>query len=162
MTDRELMQQAMKLLILWLDEQEEPDKEATIEALRARLAEPMINGLTEKETAETMSVKGLAQPEPEPVAWRFRTGTWWNREGHWRYVLSLEGTEGLQGLEPLYTAPPQRECASQVHDRREWQGLTDEEAMQTWEGIIKYAPSEIRVKDFARAIEAKLKAKNDD
>jgi len=39
-------------------------------------------------------------------------------------------------------------------------GLTDAEAMQIWEGIIKYAPSEIRVKDFARAIESKLKEKN--
>jgi hypothetical protein len=41
-----------------------------------------------------------------------------------------------------------------------WAGLTDEEAMQIWEGIIKYAPGEVRLKDFARAIEAKLKEKN--
>jgi hypothetical protein len=45
--------------------------------------------------------------------------------------------------------------------KREWVGLTDEEAMQTWDGVIKYAPGEMRVKDFARAIEAKLKEKND-
>jgi hypothetical protein len=45
--------------------------------------------------------------------------------------------------------------------KREWAGLTDEEAMQTWDGVIKYAPGEMRVKDFARAIEAKLKEKND-
>ena len=44
--------------------------------------------------------------------------------------------------------------------QRQWVGLTDEEAMQTWEGIIKYAPGEVRLKDFARAIEAKLKEKN--
>ena len=44
--------------------------------------------------------------------------------------------------------------------KREWVGLTDEEAVQTWEGVIKYAPSDVRVKDFARAIEAKLKEKN--
>jgi hypothetical protein len=42
----------------------------------------------------------------------------------------------------------------------EWVGLTDEEAMQTWESVIKYAPGEVRLKDFARAIEAKLKEKN--
>jgi len=42
----------------------------------------------------------------------------------------------------------------------QWVGLTDEDAMQTWEGIIKYAPGEVRLKDFARAIEAKLKEKN--
>jgi len=44
--------------------------------------------------------------------------------------------------------------------QRQWVGLTDEEAMQTWEGIIKYAPGEVRLRDFARAIEAKLKEKN--
>jgi hypothetical protein len=44
--------------------------------------------------------------------------------------------------------------------KREWVGLTDDEAMQTWEGIIKYASGEMRVKDFARAIETKLKEKN--
>jgi len=44
--------------------------------------------------------------------------------------------------------------------KRQWVGLTDDEAMQTWDGIIKYAPGEVRVKDFARAIEAKLKEKN--
>jgi 3-hydroxy-3-methylglutaryl CoA synthase len=44
--------------------------------------------------------------------------------------------------------------------KREWVGLTDEEAMQTWEGIIKYAPSEMRIKDFAKAVEDKLREKN--
>jgi len=44
--------------------------------------------------------------------------------------------------------------------KREWVGLTDEEAMQTWEGIIKYAPSEMRIKDFSKAVEAKLREKN--
>jgi hypothetical protein len=51
---------------------------------------------------------------------------------------------------PLYLTPHQRK----------WVGLTDDEAMQTWDGIIKYAPGEVRVKDFARAIESKLKEKN--
>ena len=49
-----------------------------------------------------------AQPEQEPVAWRFRSGTWFNREVHWRYIDTLEGAKGLLGLEPLYTTPPQR------------------------------------------------------
>ena len=43
---------------------------------------------------------------------------------------------------------------------REWVGLTEDEPMQIWDGIIKYAPSEMRIKDFAQAIEAKLKEKN--
>jgi len=44
--------------------------------------------------------------------------------------------------------------------KREWVGLTEQEAMETWEGIIKYAPSEMRIKDFAKAVEAKLREKN--
>jgi len=47
-----------------------------------------------------------------------------------------------------------------IQPKREWQGLTDEEVMRTFEGIVKYAPSEMRLKDFARAIEAQLKEKN--
>ena len=50
----------------------------------------------------------------------------------------------------LYTTPPQRP----------WVGLTDEERSKIWGGIIKYAPSEMRIKDLAQAIEAKLKEKN--
>ncbi len=44
---REEAQNVLNLLILWLDEQEEPDTETAIETLRAKLSEP----------------------EPEPVAW---------------------------------------------------------------------------------------------
>jgi len=47
-------------------------------------------------------------------------------------------------IEELYTAPPQRE----------WQGLTDEE-IDTW-NIVGHES----LRDFVRAIETKLKAKN--
>ena len=43
---------------------------------------------------------------------------------------------------------------------RKWVGLTEQEAIETWKGIIKYAPSKVRVKDFAKAIDAKLREKN--
>jgi hypothetical protein len=62
----------------------------------------------------------------------------------------IDGGAKTLHVRPLYTTPP----------AAQWVGLTDEEAMQTWEGIIKYAPGEVRLKDFARAIEAKLKEKN--
>jgi len=76
--------------------------------------------------------------------------TLWTVKGHLRnhdfdYYGNLP-----DGTHLLYTHPP----------KREWVGLTPEEAVQTWEGIIKYAPAEMRVKDFAQAIEAKLKEKN--
>ena len=92
MTDRELMQQALEAL-----ESDNPDIQ-----LRAAIA------LRER----------LAQPEQEPVAWRFRSGTWFNREVQWRYIDTLDGAEGLRGLQPLYTAP------------RQWQGLTDEKKVK--------------------------------
>ena len=85
--------------------------------------------------------------EQEPVAWRFKTGTWWNREVHWRYVLSLNGTEGLLGLEPLYTTPPQRP----------WVGLAAEDRLTA--KYMQDAPDGIEaVIDY---IEAKLKELND-
>jgi hypothetical protein len=48
---------------------------------------------------------------------------------------------------PLYTAPP----------KREWVGLTDEEI---WSNGSRLSLSERGIREFARAIEAKLKEKN--
>ena len=80
MTDKELLQQALATLCV----SSEPTSgyrrnelhltpklhielyQETIEAIRARLAQPeMINGLTEEETNATMSVNGLTQPKKE-------------------------------------------------------------------------------------------------
>jgi hypothetical protein len=74
---------------------------------------------------------------------------------HWAKPTPAEYAMGYaegfnDACKPNYTALPQRT----------WVGLTDEETMQIWEGIIKYAPGEMRLKDFARAIETKLKEKN--
>ena len=55
-------------------------------------------------------------------------------------------------------AQPERKAAATP--QRTWVGLTDDEIMQIWGGIIKYAPSEVRIKYFARAIESKLKEVN--
>ena len=38
--------------------------------------------------------------------------------------------------------------------------MTQDEIMEMWNSITKYAPSEVRIKYFARAIESKLKEKN--
>jgi len=84
----------------------------------------------------------LAQPEPKPVLWRYKTVTFWNSNPQWRYLNSLEGTEGLLGLEPLYTTPP----------KREWVGLTDDEVMDIYVDTMAY--------DAVRAAEALLREKN--
>lgn len=85
----------------------------------------------------------LAQPEPEPVAWLHSfTGYGWQVVSEKLYPTD----------QPLYTAQPQRE----------WQGLTDDELIDT----ANNAPFETMVsaEDYiyviVRAIEAKLKEKN--
>ena len=93
---------------------------------------------------EALAATEESSETQEPVAWRFKTATFWNREPHWRYVLSLDGTEGLRGLEPLYTHP---------QPKREWVGLTDEERNKIRFDHLDYD-------ERASAIEAKLKEKN--
>ena len=98
-----------------------------IEALRAAIAQEEINAaldrddeierlsdLIQKQDKKLAEYEALAQPEPEPVAW------WHDMGDVVDLNVSGRGT-------PLYTAPPQRECAGTVHERREWQGLTEEE-----------------------------------
>jgi|SanBayMetagenome_1026888.scaffolds.fasta_scaffold67754_2 hypothetical protein len=72
--------------------------------------------------------------EPEPVAWTYN--------GNLHEFDPSDWAEGE--VIPLYTTPPQRE----------WQGLTDEE-IDGW-NIVGHES----LREFIRAIEAKLKAKN--
>jgi hypothetical protein len=82
MTDKELLQQALAALCVSSEPKSGHRRNElqltpklhielymeAIEAIRTRLAQPeMINGLTEKETNETMSVKGLSKPKKEWV-----------------------------------------------------------------------------------------------
>lgn len=70
----------------------------------------------------------------------------------------------IYGLEKFVDliAPAQRGCASEVHDRREWQGLTDEEVgmLTVFDGLHHVEIPLLA--NFVRAIEAKLKEKNND
>ena len=50
-------QNVLNLLILWLDEQEEPDTETAIETLRAKLSEP--DQMTSSSIARAGAVAGL-------------------------------------------------------------------------------------------------------
>jgi hypothetical protein len=124
-TDKELMQQALDAL----ESECDATKFGAANALRAR----------------------LAQPEPEPVAWKVGALLYHDKLDALEY---LRTSEESYPLEPLYTAPPQRE----------WQGLTDEEIQEMWSdhcknwqraGKILISPTV-----FGNAIEAKLKEKN--
>jgi len=89
---------------------------------------------------ETLRAR-LAQPEPEPVAWTVGgLITDFSRD------FSAYKTKTY--TKPLYTAPPQRE----------WQGLTDEEYEAMAEQYVTNCYFDTL--KYARAIEAKLKEKN--
>ena len=79
----------------------------------------------------------LAQPELEPFAYYYEQG------GQLLWSLPpLTDEEKTLDLKPLYTAPP----------KREWVGLTDEEAWKCWDW-----------EDFQgtwKSMESKLKEKN--
>ena len=121
-------------------------REAMQIALEALESDPISHaGLVSRKQAIT-ALRQALDTEQEPVAWRFRSGTWFNREVHWRYIDTLDGAEGLRGLQPLYTTPP----------KREWVGLTDEEITNE---LHKFEAADAWYQ-FSRAIEAKLKEKN--
>ena len=91
--------------------------------------------------------KEMAQPEQEPIAFYNpqQGGFYWAKPT----TISCPQTVDVTPL-AFYTKSSQRT----------WVGLFDDEIMQIWGGIIKYAPSEVRIKYFARAIESKLKEVN--
>jgi hypothetical protein len=94
--------------------------------------------------AQAAIKEALAQPEQEPVAWRYR----WSVEGGnwvWNYATYIERQKDDR-CEPLYTTPPQRT----------WVGLTDEEVKKIV-GADRYTDLLLEVVNF---VEAKLKEKN--
>jgi hypothetical protein len=118
MTDRELMQQALDALQgNWRTD--ESDK--AIETLRT----------------------ALAQPDPEPVAWRFHD------RNMWCYVDHLTDLQ-QDKFKPLYTEPP----------KKKWVGLTEEDIQGLHYQIKTKGMGVYSTEDIYRAIEAKLKKKN--
>ena len=149
MTDRELMQIALDALeeIPFMSNRDDYENVSrVITTLRARLAQPEPEELGEVVPADEDQLKRIAKlVEQEPVAWGFQN-TGITGSNRWMYLReTIPAEDQYRGVlwTPLYTAPPQRE----------WQGLTDEEAMEI----------EDRYPDKRWAIiqtEAKLKEKN--
>lgn len=94
-----------------------------------------------------------AQSEPEPVVWMYQDKS--TNEVKFQKHMRAFVDHGAIYEVPLYIAPPQRECAGTANDRREWQGLTDEEIED-----VCWTEVDQRLRSFARAIEAKLKQRN--
>ena len=140
MNDKELLQQALKILELIRSEGKTTVVgDAVMQAIRARLSAP-------KHWSDCAVHSEPAYPAGEcdcglvPVAWADKHDI--EREGHDFYVNRQQPAKN--GV-PLYTAQPQRE----------WQGLTDEEIMDLCAAQWASHPIEV-----ARIIEAKLKEKN--
>jgi len=128
MTDRELMQQALEAL----DGLSEPYDVLRIQtALRER----------------------LAQPESEPVAWRWKERI--NSEFDSWVITSSEPPPYAVEKQPLYTTPPQRT----------WVGLTDDDVDLLQELYAPpvhpdFANDADHCLELIRHVEAKLKEKN--
>lgn len=134
------------------------DRDALVETLRARLAEPPERVTKEMLQAQVNALIALqkiqdsrherearlAEPEKkqEPVAWCIVE----NGRTH-GLVKSKPAVMNAEKWQPLYTAPPQRP----------WQGLTEQESGAIMEELNAYGT---RLYEFARAIEQALKEKN--
>jgi hypothetical protein len=88
----------------------------------------------------------LAQPEQKAVAWECKAGGL-------RRLTQRQYEAQPDNIKRHYTRiEPEQE-------RREWQGLTDEEIQTTWDSVMDGAVFTRR--EVYKAIEAKLKEKND-
>ena len=112
--------------------------------------EGFIDGMQHQmQSSVDKAVNAMAQPEQDPVAW----GVDWGKAGDIPCVSIIkrlpDGGIGVVAVEYApysYTAPP----------KRKWVGLTDEEI-----GTIAYNVNPLDgIRQFSRAIEAKLKEKN--
>ena len=127
------------------------DKEVMQMALDALLYDPYFNDCEERlDKAIDVLRVALAQPEPEPVAWR--SSNWSHSDDDYIYrdlddPALLSNGEVSPSNEPLYTSPP----------KREWVGLTDEEIKTCAKGGRSIG---ISFHDAICRAEAKLKEKN--
>lgn len=116
------------------------DKELMQQALDALIVYDGTNGESKRKRVLAALRERLAQPEQEPVAWMCSDASLISK-GYSRFSRTCAGEWNI----PVYTAP------------RQWQGLTDDEAVD----LLPYGDWEIEsTLKFARAIEAKLKEKN--
>jgi hypothetical protein len=110
----------------------------------------MTPGLTHQQAQPEQDVPEKDCGNMEPVAWMYEgirhDGTAHGPHLVWKteYMDAMSANKGAKAV-PLYTHPP----------RREWQGLTDEEIEDCWDGYL----SDYQLQ-MIRTIEDKLKERN--
>jgi hypothetical protein len=110
-----------------------------------------------KEQLDRYMATGDINPQPAPV----QPVAWYDREMDSAYTESEIGDGNTDGLEPLYTTPPEgrqsEDCLTTaqrpVLEERKWTGLTDEDMPDIRAGDHAFLSG-------ARWAEAKLKEKN--
>ena len=138
MTDREVMQMALDVVQRYRKETPLGNQPHMI----AQVAYECIEALR----------TALAKPSWEPVSWRngYKAG----------YAQAQETDLAIPQKEPIIDKSMAKRIATQLgwEPKKEWVGLTDEEISDTQQQFYKLIT--FHDKDFARAIEAKLKDKN--
>lgn len=121
---------------------------AAITALRAALAQQVVDPADEYRKGFIDGQIDMRdrpeEQEQEPVAWIHKLHY---LLGHAENMPPADRALAL-GWEPLYTTPP----------RREWRSLTEDEIRMAYGNDLKYRDGDYE--RFARAIEAKLKERN--
>ena len=117
-----------------------------------------LGGSYRTQQAITAIKQALAAPVQEPVGWISNKDFEPIRIRIMQEAYELADNNDPEGYNAIKVMCG--DVQKMLSPQRTWVGLTDEETMQTWEGIVKYTAGEMRVKDFAQAIEAKLKEKN--
>jgi enterochelin esterase-like enzyme len=115
------------------------------------------NGLYEGEFEEEITaIKAALEAKDSPVAWRTYTG-----RGYYIIDKTLEEAEQNwpdRPHSPLYTTPPQRKPLTD----EEMKTVVEQELVNYWDGeYIDTTGARDCLTQFARAIEAKLRSKND-
>jgi len=103
------------------------------------------SGNQDPDEFERLILSIVAQPEHEPVAWRYR---WSVEDGHWvwNYATYIERQKDDR-CEPLYTTPPQRTWVGLTGEEIETSKPTRSNDAVVWELAVEWAEAKLKEKN---------------